>query len=89
MRNGLIFWAVDRSGSLKSDQPLFPDRKTQLDMRELFVKNPTFAMPSLKVCELLRKSQLEHQPFGQMKHKIVREAIEKTGKYWFGDIFVQ
>jgi len=89
LRNGLIFWGVDPTGSLKSDQPLFPDRQTQIDMRELFVKNPTFALPPFKVIQALRKSQLEHQPFGQMKHKVVREAIEKTGKYWFGDFLVQ
>lgn len=89
LRNGLIFWGVDPSGSLKSDQPLFPDRITQLDMRNLFVKNPTLAMPSFKVVEELKKSQLKHHSFGQMKHKVVREAIENTGKFWFGDLLVQ
>lgn len=85
LRNGLVFWGVDPTGSLKSDQPLFPDRKTQLDMRNLFVKNPDLALPPFRVLRELKKCQLKHHAFGEKKHKEVREAIEKTGKFWLGD----
>lgn len=85
MRNGLIFWGVDSLGSLKSDQPLFPDRATQLDMRNLFAKSPEMALPSEKVIKALKESQLNSYSFSDSKKKIIQEAIEKVGKYWLGD----
>ena len=33
MKNGLVFWAVDPTGSLRSDQPLFKSREEQLMFR--------------------------------------------------------
>lgn len=84
IRNGLIFWGVDHLGSLKSDQPLFPDRATQLDMRNLFVKSPEMALPSEKVIKELQGSQLKFYEFGEKKQQEVEEAIEKVGKYWLG-----
>ena len=84
IRNGLIFWGVDNLGSLKSDQPLFPDRQTQLDMRNLFVKSPEMALPSEKVIKDLQQSQLKFYEFSEKKKQEVEEAIEKVGKYWLG-----
>ena len=85
MRNGLIFWGIDPTGSLKSDQPLFPDRATQIDMRNLFVKSPEMALPSEKVIEELRQCQLENYNFNPSKLQLIQEAIKKVGKYWLGD----
>ena len=85
IRNGLIFWGVDSTGSLKSDQPLFPDRATQLQMRNLFVKSPEMALPSDKVIVILQESQLNNWHFSPIKQKEIEEAIEKVGKYWLGD----
>ena len=85
LRNGLIFWGVDSLGSLKSDQPLFPDRATQLDMRNLFVNSPEMALPSEKVIKALKESQLNSYSFSDSKKKLIQEAIEKVGKYWLGD----
>jgi hypothetical protein len=85
MRNGLIFWGIDSSGSLKSDQPLFPTRNEQKSARSLYVRNPSLALPSPKVVHELLQSQIENYNFTDSKKSDVLEAIQKTGKFWFGD----
>lgn len=87
IRNGLVFWGVDPTGSLKSDQPLFPDRKSQIDMRNLFIKNPLMGIPPPHALMELQKCQLRFYQFGKKKNQIVQEAIEKTGKFWLGGYF--
>lgn len=85
LRNGLIFWAVDSSGSLKSDQPLFASRDAQRAAFQKFTKNYKLALPNQNVTEQFRTSQLNDFPFGTMKRRRTREAIEKAGVAWLGD----
>lgn len=86
MKNGLVFWAVDPSGSLRSDQPLFKNREEQLIFRKLAVADPTIAMPSdTKVMEQLQKESLESHNFGPKKKIATEEAIQKVGQYWLRD----
>jgi len=83
LRNGLVFWAVDPTGSLRSDQPLFRTREEQCEFRERAVLNPDIAAPvNPKVLEQLRKESLESHSFGSKKTQQVQEAIEKVGSYW-------
>jgi len=88
VRNGLIFWAVDPSGSLRSDQPLFRTRQEQLDFRERAVKNPSIAFPSDSVYNKLLAESLDSYKFGTKKRAQVEEAIESVGKYWLRDSLV-
>lgn len=86
VRNGLIFWAVDSSGSLRSDQPLFVSKKEQLEFRENAVKMPSIAMPSdSKVLKQLRRESLEYHKFGKIKTQKIVNAIATIQPYWFRD----
>lgn len=82
MRNGLIFWAVDPSGSLRSDQKLFPSRKEQIEYQEFAVKNPEQVLPPEKVIHQFLSEGLEDHNFGQKKKAKVEEAIKSVGRYW-------
>lgn len=83
-RNGLIFWAVDPSGSLRADQPIFKNIEEQLMFRELALKDPSFAIPpSNKVVQQLKEEGPDSHGFGEKKRKQVRDAIEAVGEYWF------
>ena len=81
-RNGTLFWAVDPSGSLRCDVPLFPELHEQLTFRELAVKDPSFALPPEKVVEKLKEEGLESHKFGTKKTATVETAIESVGEYW-------
>jgi hypothetical protein len=83
MRNGCIFWAVDPSGSLRVDQPLFPTKAEQLAFREEAIANKVIALPSEPVIEKLRGEGLESHGFGAKKTARVEEAIDAVGDYWF------
>lgn len=86
MKNGLVFWAVDPTGSLRSDQPLFKSREEQLMFRERAVNDPTIALPNdTKVFEQLQKESLESHKFGPKKKKMTEDAIQSVGKYWLRD----
>jgi hypothetical protein len=82
MRNGLLFWAVDPTGSLRSDQKLFPTRKEQLEYQQYGVNNPTQVLPPEKVIEQFLSEGLENHNFGTKKKTKVEEAINSVGKYW-------
>lgn len=84
LENGLVFWGVDPTGSLKSDQPLYPSVDSQRTARELFVKDPRLAMPEPKVAAELKLCKLERYSFSDSKKKKIQEAIRKTGKFWLG-----
>lgn len=81
-RNGLIFWAVDPSGSLRSDQPLFPTREEQLEFRDKAVKEPWIALPSEKVVEQFKIEDLYDYCWGPKKTEKVETAIKAVGDYW-------
>lgn len=85
MRNGLVFWAVDPTGSLRSDQPLFKNREEQMIFRKLAIDDPSIAIPSEKVCEKLRNESLESHKFGAKKRGIVEQAIKTASETWLRD----
>lgn len=82
MRNGTIFWAVDPSGSLRCDVPIFPNKHEQLTFRELALKDPTMALPPEKVIAKLKEEGLESHGFGEKKTQKVEGAIQAVGEYW-------
>lgn len=79
LRNGLVFWGIDPSGSLRSDQKLFPSREEQVRHREEILKEPAKFLPPTKSREKLIK---ENPKFGKRKELIINETISKVGKYW-------
>lgn len=82
-RNGLVFWAVDPSGSLRSDQPLMPTREEQLELRKKAYTNPEVVMPTdSKVIEQLKRESLESHGFGAKKTETVNRAIVSVGISW-------
>lgn len=89
MKNGLVFWAVDPTGSLRSDQPLFKTRAEQLDFRKLAVVDPSIAFPDDKVRTQLIDESLESHKFGKKKLEIVRKAIADVGDYWLRDALLK
>lgn len=82
-RNGLVFWAVDPSGSLRSDQPLFPSRELQIKFREEAIETPAKAIPSNpKVVQLLKEQDISSHGFGSKKMAATSEAIKLVGSAW-------
>ena len=82
MRNGTIFWAVDPSGSLRCDVPIFPNKHEALTFRELAIKDPSMALPPEKVVAKLKEEGIEAHGFGAKKTATVEEAIGSVGDYW-------
>lgn len=88
VRNGLIFWAVDPSGSLRSDQPLFATRKEQLEFREKAIESPKLAYPKdPKTIDRLLSESLESHGFGKKKTEAVKQAISTVGDAWLRQSF--
>ena len=84
-RNGTIFWAVDPSGSLRCDVPIFPNLHEQLTFREIAIKDPSFAIPPENVVEKLKLEGPESHGFGPKKTEQVMTAINSVKKYWLRD----
>jgi hypothetical protein len=84
-RNGLIFWAVDPTGSLRSDQPLFPTRTEQLAYRDNAIVNPLSALPPHKARDQFRIEALESYEWGVKKKAKTQAAIDVVGKAWLRD----
>jgi len=82
LRNGLVFWSVDKQGSLRSDQPLQNTITEQNKFREQAVSKPIIAMPDNKVCEKLRSEDVETLQLSSKKMIETYNAIQKVGKYW-------
>jgi hypothetical protein len=88
-RNGLIFWAVDPSGSLRSDQPLFPTVSQQREYREYAINRPLMALPKdPKTIQRLKEESLESHGFGPKKTEKVKEAIKAVGDSWLRTDFM-
>lgn len=87
-RNGLIFWAVDPTGSLRSDQPLFATCKEQMEFREFAKTNPTEALPPLKAVEQFRKEGLENYAWSDKKKAKTQAAIDAVGSAWLRDALI-
>jgi hypothetical protein len=85
LRNGLVFWAVDPTGSLRSDQPLFPTRAEQVAYRDNAIVNPLQALPPYKARDQFRREGIDSHKFGVKKKAKTQEAIDKVGKAWLRD----
>lgn len=85
IRNGLIFWGVDGTGSLRSDQPLFATREDQLKAQKFYVDSPESAIPPREVCLALKAETIEIHHFGPKKLEIVNKAISDVGPFWLRD----
>ena len=84
-RNGLIFWAVDPTGSLRSDQPLFPSRAEQLSYRTTAIGNPNTALPPSKARDQFKSEGLENYDWGSKKKQKTQTAIDAVGDAWLRD----
>jgi len=82
LRNGLVFWAVDPTGSLRSDQPLFATRADQIAYRDNAIVNPLQALPPYKAREQFRAEGLESYTWGEKKKAKSQAAIDAVGKAW-------
>ena len=87
LRNGLVFWAVDPSGSLRSDQPLFPTREEQLVYQKWAIENGTEAARNLlqKTQQQFMNEGLDGRGFGVKKTLKIQQAIDSVGKCWMRD----
>lgn len=88
-KNGLIFWAVDPTGSLRSDQPLFPTRAEQIAYRDFAIVNPLQALPPQKARDQFRAEGLETYKWGEKKKAKTQAAIDAVGKAWLRDALME
>lgn len=88
-RNGLIFWAVDPTGSLRSDQPLFPTRTEQIAYRDYAIVNPLQCLPPYKAREQFQTEGLETYTWGEKKKAKTQTAIDAVGKAWLRDALME
>ena len=85
-KNGLVFWGVDPTGSLRSDQPLYRDRESQLQFREKAIVSPSLALPNnQKVVDFLKSQSFADHGFGAKKTSVCQEAIDYVGSAWLRD----
>lgn len=88
-RNGLLWWAVDPSGSLRSDQPLFATRSEQLAYRDYAIDNPLEALPPVKTRKKLLEEGLENYSWGDKKRAKTQEAINAAGRSWLREFMIR
>jgi len=82
IKNGLIFWGVDKQGSLKSDQPLYKSRLEQINFREKAILNPKMAIPEQKVVKKIKEINIEELNISAKKIEKTFNAINKYSKYY-------
>ena len=88
-KNGLIWWAVDPTGSLRSDQPLFPTRAEQIAYRDFAIVNPLQALPPYKAREQFLAEGLESYKWGDKKKAKTQTAINAVGKAWLREALME
>jgi hypothetical protein len=81
-KNGLIWWAVDPTGSLRSDQKLFSTRSEQISYRNFAIVNPVQALPAQKIRIQFVKESLESYGWGIQKKTKTEKAIQAVGSAW-------
>lgn len=79
--HGLIFWGVDKSGSLRSDQKLFPTIEEQVEYRNLVVTDPYYNLPPVTQVEKFRR-EIQELQFGETKKQKIQHAIASIGSAW-------
>lgn len=88
-RNGLVFWAVDPTGSLRSDQPLFATRAEQIAYRDNAIVNPLQALPPPKARAQFLAEGLESYSWGEKKKAKTQAAIDTVGKAWLREALME
>jgi hypothetical protein len=88
VRNELIFWAVDPTGSLRSDQRLFSCREEQKEYYQWAVNYPQEAVAELpkSVRNRFCAEQLEVCALSKNRKQKAQEAIDFVGNRWFGEV---
>jgi|TARA_R110000803_G_scaffold103168_2_gene171285 hypothetical protein len=81
-KNGLVFWSVDKQGSLRSDQPLMPTIAEQIVLREKSISKPSLVIPNIKICNKLKKEDIEFLNLSNKKLLKTYEAIQSVDKFW-------
>ncbi len=82
VKNGLVFWSVDKSGSLRSDQPMMKSSEDQINLRNKALNEPNLVIPSSKVCDKLKNEDIENLKISKNKLLKTYEAIQTVGDYW-------
>ena len=83
LKNGLVFWSVDKQGSLRSDQPLMRTIEDQKDLRWKAIRQPELVLPDYNTRQKLLLEDLETLHLSQRRLTKVFDAIEKVRGYWF------
>ena len=81
-KNGLVYWAVDKQGSLRSDQPLMPSTKEQKILRNEGIKDYKILRPDTKIVEKFKQENIEYLNLSEKKLIQTMSAIQYVGKYW-------
>ena len=89
LRNGLVFWAVDPTGSLRSDQPLFSTRAEQIAYRNNAIVNPVSCLPPKRAHEQFLREGLDNYTWGEKKKAKTQSAIDAVGKAWLRDALME
>ena len=88
-RNGLVFFAVDPTGSLRSDQRLFATPEQQREYREYVIERISIGLPKdPKIIEQFQRESLESHGFGAKKTERVKNAIKAVGSSWVRQDFM-
>lgn len=90
-KNGIIFWAVDPSGSLRSDQPLFDNRIAQVDYQNIAKQNPEIAVLELpeKAKKQFLAEGIDDHGFGSKKKAKTQGAIDAVNGFWLRDALLK
>ena len=84
-KNGLVYWSVDKQGSLRSDQPLMDSVNKQKMLREKGVNDYTLVCPDQKILDKFKTENIEYLDLSEKKLLKTMKAINYVGKYWMRD----
>jgi hypothetical protein len=84
-----VFWAVDPTGSLRSDQPLFSTRAEQIAYRNNAIVNPVSCLPPKRAHEQFLREGLDNYTWGEKKKAKTQAAIDAVGKAWLRDALME
>ena len=79
LKNGVVGWGTDPTGSIRVDMPLMATQQEQLDLRDLAMYDPALVMPMGKPHSRLID---ENNSFGPRKLPVVEKAIDRMGDYY-------
>ena len=79
LKNGIVGWGIDPSGSVRVDIPIADSLQEQLDLRDRAVHDPSIIMPQGKNLDRLVN---EENSFGKIKLAKVEKSISLMGDYY-------